>query len=185
MSCVMDEQLGFVKQIAGRLADAGIDYMLTGSMAMAVYAIPRMTRNVDVVIAVSRDHAETLVRLFEPDCYIDSDTVLEAIDDSGMFTIIHNEWIIRADFVVRKNSPYRKTEFERRRQIEVEVSPLFIVAPEDLILSKLEWARETESELQRRDVRDLIASVSDLDWDYIDKWSVQVGIDWLLREVRE
>jgi len=181
----MDEQLEFVKQIANRLGGAGIDYMLTGSMAMAVYAMPRMTRDVDVVIAVDRGHAETLVRLFEADCYIDRDAVLEAIDNTGMFNVIHNKWIIKADFVVRKNSPYRKNEFERRRQTEIEGSPIFVVAPEDLILSKLEWARETGSELQRRDVRDLIFSVTDLDWAYIENWSVQLGIDSLLREVRE
>lgn len=181
----MDEQLEFVNLIARRLTNAGIDYMLTGSMAMAVYATPRMTRDVDVVIAVGRDDAETLVRMFESDCYIDRGAVLEAIDNAGMFNIIHNEWIIKADFVVRKSSPYRVTEFERRRQIEVDSATLFIVAPEDLILSKLEWAQETESELQRRDVRDIISSVTDLEWDYIERWSVQLGVDSLLREVRE
>jgi hypothetical protein len=46
----MDEQLEFVKQIAERLATAGIEYMMTGSMAMAIYASPRMTRDVDVVV---------------------------------------------------------------------------------------------------------------------------------------
>ena len=34
----MDEQLAFVKHIVQRLTSAGIEYMMTGSMAMAVYA---------------------------------------------------------------------------------------------------------------------------------------------------
>ena len=181
----MDEQLEFAKQIASRLTTAGIDYMLTGSMAMAVYATPRMTRDIDLVIAVGRGDVDTLVRLFETDCYIDRTAVVEAIEGAGMFNIIHNEWIIKADFIVRKQSPYRQIEFERRRQIDVQGTPLFIVAPEDLIISKLQWARDTESELQRRDVRDLIATATYLDWDYLEEWSAQVGVDSLLHEVRK
>ena len=46
----MNEQLEFVKQIASRLDSAGIAYMLTGSMALAIYAVPRMTRDIDLVI---------------------------------------------------------------------------------------------------------------------------------------
>ena len=38
----MDEQLEFAKLIASRLDNAGIPYMLTGSMAMTIYSIPRM-----------------------------------------------------------------------------------------------------------------------------------------------
>ena len=88
ISCVMDEQLEFTKQIAVRLASVGIDYMLTGSMAMAVYATPRMTRDIDLVIAVARRDVDSLVRLFETDCYIDRGAVAEAIDGTGMFNII-------------------------------------------------------------------------------------------------
>ena len=46
LSRIVDEQLEFAKQIASRLTSAGIPYMMTGSMAMAVYAPPRMTRDV-------------------------------------------------------------------------------------------------------------------------------------------
>jgi len=153
----MDEQLEFAMQIAGRLASAGIHYMLTGSMAMAVYATPRMTRDIDMVVDIDRGYLDTLVRLFERDCYIDRSAVAEAIESK---------------------------EFERRREINVRGSTLLVVAPEDLIVSKLEWARETGSELQRRDVRDMIASVPVLDWDYLEQWSDRPGLVSILREVR-
>ena len=59
------------------------------------------------------------------------------------------------------------------------------MAPEDLILSKLEWAQQTESELQRRDVQEIVSASTDLDWSYLEKWSTHLGIDVLLRETRE
>lgn len=46
----MNEQLELVKLIAYRLESNGIAYMLTGSMAVAIYAAPMMTRDIDLVI---------------------------------------------------------------------------------------------------------------------------------------
>jgi hypothetical protein len=67
----MDEQLEFVKQIVSRLDSAGLRYMMTGSMAMAVYAVPRMTRDIDIVVEYRPEDAGKLAALFEPDCYVD------------------------------------------------------------------------------------------------------------------
>jgi hypothetical protein len=180
----VDEQLEFVKQIAERLASAGIPYMMTGSMAMAVYATPRMTRDVDLVVECGPDDAPRLVRLFETDCYVDAEAVANAVSTRGMFNIIHNEWITKADFIVRKSDPYRETEFGRRRDVAAGGVRLSVVAPEDLILSKLAWARDTGSELQRRDVRELIASVRDLDWSYLERWAAHLEVSRELTEAR-
>ena len=184
LSSRMDEQLEFVRQIAARLESAGIEYMMTGSMAMALYATPRMTRDVDLVVEVDESDVDTLVALFEPDCYIDRVAVSEAVTTRGMFNIIHSEWVIKADFIVRKPDAYRRTEFERRRQIDVEGTALSVVAPEDLILSKLQWAEQTQSELQRRDVREIVARVSNLDWDYLGAWSARLGMETTLNGLR-
>jgi hypothetical protein len=64
----------------------------------------------------------------------------------------------------------------------VEGLHLFVVAPEDLIISKLEWARDTRSEVQLGDVRNLLAS-AELDRDYLGRWVTRLGLDALYREV--
>jgi hypothetical protein len=180
----VDEQLEFVKQIAERLGSAGIPYMMTGSMAMAVYATPRMTRDVDLVVECAPGDAPRIVSLFETDCYVDAEAVANAIRTRGQFNVIHNEWITKADFIVRKDDPYHKTEFGRRHNVDAAGVRLSVVAPEDLILSKLAWARETRSELQRRDVRELIAAVQDLDWTYLERWAAELAVSRDLQEAR-
>jgi len=180
----MNEQLEFVKQIASRLDSAGIPYMLTGSMAMGLYAVPRMTRDIDVVIECQPDDAATIAALFEADCYVDVESIREAATRQSTFNIIHNEWIIKADFIIRKDEEYRKVEFDRRRQFEIEGAPIWVVAPEDLILSKLKWARESDSELQQRDVQALVESVTDLDWRYLEPWAVTLGVKDMLDQVK-
>ena len=59
-----------------------------------------------------------------------------------------------------------------------------VVAAEDLILSKLVWGKRSRSELQLRDVRQMISTVSELDWKYMQKWATILGIDDLLRKAK-
>ena len=159
--------------------------MLTGSMAMAVYAPPRMTRDIDFVIECGPEDAERLAELFEPDSYADAGAIREAIARESMFNIIHTAWVIKADFIVRKDDEYRRGEFGRRRPVTVEESVIFVATPEDLILSKLAWARESESGLQQRDVRALIDNVANLDWDYLERWAGYLGVLQHLTRIRQ
>lgn len=180
----MDEQLEFLRQIAGRLGTAGLEYMTTGSMAMAVYTTPRMTRDVDVVVECTDRDVDTFMQLFSSDCYIDRTAVAGAIATRGMFNIIHNDWIIRGDLIVRKDDVYRRTEFGRRRVIDIEGTPLNVVAAEDLILSKLKWAQESGSELQRRDVKQMLDADVEIDSNYLRQWATQLGVIELLEEIQ-
>lgn len=172
----MDEQLEFLRLIAARLDGAGIPYMVTGSLAVAVWAVPRMTRDIDVVVDVGAADAQRLTGLFADDCVIDPDAVRDAIARRGMFNVIHAEWIVKADFIVRKDTAYRKVELDRRRWVEVAGTAIAFASPEDLILSKLAWSRDSHSELQRKDARQLVESVEDLDWHYLRTWAEELGV---------
>jgi len=93
-----------------------------------------------------------------------------------MFNVIHTEWIVKADFIVRKDTACRKVELDRRRWLEVAGTTIAFVSPEDLILSKLVWGEDSHSELQRKDVRQLVEAVEDLDWGYLQAWAVELGV---------
>ena len=57
----------------------------------------------------------------------------------------------------------------------------WITSREDLILSKLVWARDTGSEMQLRDVRTLIDEP--VDWLYLKDWASKLGVVAKLDEV--
>ncbi len=109
----------------------------------------------------------------------------EAVKTKGMFNLIHDRYIIKVDFVVRKDTPYRRREFSRKTKISVDGQDLCVVAPEDLILSKLAWAKDSTSEFQLRDVRNLLQSVKGLDRRYLTRWAKQLGVDALYREAAQ
>ena len=181
----MDEQLEFMKMITSRLDSARIPYMLTGSMAMAVYSIPRMTRDIDLVVEITPTDVNKIYSLFSEDCYIDQDSIIQAVHEHGIFNIIHNEWVIKADFVIRGNEEFRREEFARRQKIVIDDVPISVVTAEDLILSKLVWSKQSSSDLQLRDVRQMLCTVSELNWQYMQKWATILKIDDLLYKAKE
>ena len=179
----MSEELDVLKMVTARLAVADIPYMVTGSMANNVYAVPRMTRDIDIVVELSEGDADRIIRLFETDFYIDQETVRLALVERRMFNIIHEAFVVKVDFVVRKDTDYRREEFSRRRSVSMDGQEFFIVAPEDLILSKLDWAKDSRSEMQLNDVRNLLASVEELDHQYLAHWVNRLGLESVYREV--
>lgn len=181
----MDEQLTFVKLIAERLESASIPYMLTGSMAMTFYAVPRMTRDIDLVVEMQSGDVDKLVSLFATDCYIESASVRDALSQHTMFNVIHREWALKADFIIRKENEYRVEEFARRRLLALEELSTYVVAIEDLILSKLVWSRTSRSEVQFRDVGELLKSATHVDYEYLNQWAQTLGVDKALKEIRD
>ena len=167
------------------LDSAGIPYMVTGSVAMAIYALPRMTRDIDLVIECEDADAVRIAQLFESDCYVDIESIRDAIARRSMFNIIHSQWVIKADFIVRKNDEYRKLEFRRRKRFDVEGASIWVVAPEDLVLSKLCWAKNSGSEIQQKDARAIIDSFPHLDWTYLETWAIRLGVKGLLDQVKQ
>jgi len=177
----LQTELDILRDVTNRLNTARIDFMLTGSVAMNHYAQPRMTRDIDLVIALNPGDAEKIAVLFEPDYYVPLGAVAQAIARRGMFNLIHNDSIIKVDCVVLKDEPYRLEEFARRQEVTISGFQTWIVSREDLILSKLYWARDSKSEMQFRDVRNILTPDSDLD--YLQSRADQLGIANLLLEV--
>lgn len=180
----MNDQLSVLKLVTGRLDDAGIPYMLTGSIAAGHYGSPRMTRDIDLVVDLQEDDADRVATMFGDQFDCNADAIRASIVRRSLFNLIHTEAIVKVDFIVRKSTTYREEEFARRRPATIEGHRVWIVSPEDLILSKLLWAKDTRSELQLRDVRQLVSTQSTLDWPYLDRWAPTLGVSELLREAR-
>jgi hypothetical protein len=173
----MLNELEVLKDVSERLDRVGIAYMLTGSVAMNYYAQPRMTRDIDLVVALGPGDAVRIRNIFEPDYYVPADDLERALGSEGM---VHIESVLKVDVIVRKSGDYRQAEFARRQPIELAGFRAWIVSKEDLILSKLLWAKDSRSELQLRDVRSLLATDADLD--YLRGWAQTLGVTVLLEE---
>lgn len=177
----MQNELDVVRDLSERLAELRIPFMLTGSLAMNYYATPRMTRDIDVVIALEPDDVAEFVERLEPSYYVSLQRARQAAVSRSMFNVIHQESVIKVDFIVRKHNDYRLAEFERRIEVQISGFRTFLVSKEDLILSKRVWAKGSRSELQFGDVRNLLAT--GFDDEYVGHWAVSLDVEMLLQEL--
>src|SRR5262249_44845125 len=131
----VSEELEVLKTVGRRLDALGIPYMVTGSMAVSYYGVPPVAPDIDIVIDPAGADAERLCEAFEDGFYVDSTAVRRAVEERGLFNLIHLGSVMKVDFVVRKETEYRREEFARRRRIRVEGQELSLVMPEDLVIS--------------------------------------------------
>lgn len=180
---MISEELEVLRIVAQRLDNAGINYMITGSIAANFYSQPRMTRDIDIVIELPMARVDEIYNLFKGDFYIDRDSIVEAIYKIGMFNIIHNEKVIKIDFIISKGTDFDGQKFQRRISKEIEGIKLSLTSPEYLILSKLLCAKDSHSELQLIDVKNIIYfNKGELNFDYIQGWAEKLSVSRLLQE---
>ncbi|MBA3895278.1 MAG: hypothetical protein H0X69_16600 [Gemmatimonadales bacterium] len=170
------------RRVVHALDAAGIPYMLTGSFASAYHAVPRATQDIDLVIAPDRGQLAELARAFSgPAYYCDLGAAQEALERESLFNVIDLATGWKIDFIIRKSREYSRTEFARRQRVAFEGLELYIATAEDVLLSKLEWAKLGESGRQLEDAAWLLRRRGDdLDFAYLERWvkGLQVGEQW-------
>lgn len=146
--------------------------MLTGSLAAAYYGAPRATQDLDLVIESQPDNLRRFVKdLQSVGLYVDLDSALEALRTGGQFNAIDPSTGWKADLIFRKARAFSESEFGRRQQRELLGIEIALATLEDLIVAKLEWSELGDSELQRRDVRELLEMAGDkIDQAYLEHW---------------
>lgn len=165
-----------------------IPYYITGGVASSTFGDPRATRDLDVVLAVAPLQLERLVIALEAQqFYVPG---VEDVRSGRMKTlgITHQPTISRADLVIAGNGEFDVVKFKRRKLIEViGAGSFYFASPEDVVLNKLRWGRQSRSEKQWRDVLGVLKVQGEtLDFNYLQEWSKKLGIDGdLLQAIAE
>jgi hypothetical protein len=168
-----------LQRIVEILDDERVPYMLTGSLAAAYYATPRATKDIDIVFESDQAGIDRLVsRLQEAALYVDRDAALEALRSQTQFNAIAPTTGWKIDFIVRKERPFSRTEFQRRESASILGIEASLASLEDVLIAKLEWSSLGDSELQRRDVIELLERAGHrLDLEYVDLWVRELGLE--------
>lgn len=180
----MSEEIEVLRIVTQRLNKANITYMISGSIAANYYTVPRMTRDIDIVIELAYPDVNKFIDLFQSDFYIDKEMIKKEILQQGIFNLIHNQYVIKIDFIIRKGTEFQNTAFLRRKKILIETNPMWFISAEDLILAKLDWAKSSHSEMQLKDVQNLLETVKNLDMDYIKVWINKLSLSQIYKEVK-
>ena len=164
-----------------------IPYLVGGSMASAVQGVVRATIDADLVADIHLEQVQQLSEMLENEFYIDPEKIMNAVLYNGNFNLIHLDSMFKVDVFILKRRPFDLNEMRRRVLRNVGDSPadrLYFSSAEDTILAKLEWFRKSGeiSERQWRDVQGILGLQSkQLDFEYLQKWSLDLGIQDLLQ----
>lgn len=164
--------------ITTALDEMGVPYMITGNIALNFYTLPRSTRDIDLVIEALPEKAEDFIQQFNGPFYLEPNTVRQEWVGKGvgMFNLIDQQTFYKIDFIVRKPTRYETVKFNRRQKMDLGDRSVWVISPEDLILSKLQWVQQLQSERQLSDITQLLKS-PDLDLAYLQHWIRQLNLE--------
>jgi len=157
-------------------------------VALSLWAVPRTTHDVDIVVALPAARIAEFCAHFPPDrYYIDPAAMAEAFRHTnqpsrGMYSFIHILSGLKLDlFPLRPSDPVQVSTLQHR--VQEELTPglcAAVCAPEDLLIQKLEWYTLGQSQSQFQDCLNLVLAdqeraVPQIDWARVDNWTRRLG----------
>jgi hypothetical protein len=179
---VLAEPTAVTLKVVDILERFEIRYLIGGSFASAIHGVARMTADVDLVVDLSLNQVDPLVRALEGEFYVDAEAIRDAVRRRQSFNLIHLATMFKVDIFILKHRPFDDAQFERRERHAISRDPerqAYVATAEDNILAKLEWYRmggET-SDRQWNDVQSVLKTQGGrLDLDYLRHWAVALSV---------
>jgi len=161
-------------KVAQILEQLDIPYAITGGMAVFVWARPRFTADIDIIVLMAQRHIALLaeaVQALSDASYIDTAVMRRALERHGEFNFIDGATGVKVDFFAMEGTPFDRSQLNRRMPQHILGHHVYFVSPEDLILSKLLWFQLGESAKQYEDIVSILRMQPKLDWKYLKKWA--------------
>ncbi len=168
-----------LKHLINAFESLGIKYFVTGSMASIFYGEPRFTNDIDVVADIRDEHIPGLLKIFpEDEFYLSEDAIRDAIRHNYQFNIIHPSSGLKIDIVISKEDDFDKSRFKRTKRITpIEETQANFSSPEDVVIMKMKYYKEGESEKHIRDILSILKISGDIiDRDYINLWAKKLNL---------
>lgn len=148
--------------------------------------------DVDLVADMADSHVSEFLKCFGKDFYLSETAIRGAIRSKSWFNLIHLPTSFKVDVFVSRQRAFDANAMNRAKVEQLgdrQLLKIHLATPEDSIISKLEWYRQTHetSERQWNDVTRLLKLLGDTaDMKYLRESAESVGVqDLLERLLRE
>lgn len=148
-----------------KLAEQNIDYIITGSVASIIYGEPRLTHDIDIVILLEAEKAGKIADAFEseefysPPVEVIKNEILRSA--RGHFNIIHFETGFKADIYLAGNDDFLHWALNNKQNVEFYGKKISIAPPEYVIIKKLEFYKEGNSQKHLTDIQKMVITSKD------------------------
>jgi hypothetical protein len=164
----------------GPLETAGIPYLVSGSVATAIYGEPRNTLDIDLAVFPAPAQLGMFPQLFpETEFYLPPVEVI-ALEcrraTRGHFSIIHQATGLKADIYPSRNHPCLAWAMAHQRRISLPSGEVVLAPPEYVILHKLDFYREGGHHKHLRDIAGVI-NQQELDLPFLTEATTRLGLE--------
>ncbi|MFA5293420.1 MAG: hypothetical protein WC496_10345 [Phycisphaerae bacterium] len=181
------QDIAVLEKLLNVLDNMNIAYVIGGSMASSTYGTARFTQDADITVEPFGPICDKFIEALKNDFYVSKEAMNQALQSKISFNIIHLATAFKIDIFVRPEKEFYRQMFSRSRKLKLgniakEVS---FVSPEDIILLKLDWYRQSgcNSERQWTDVLGVLSiQKNSLDFDYLKNWAKKLGLNDLLQK---
>ena len=152
-----------------------IQYMISGSMAMNFYSVSRATRDIDIVVHMQEKDINNFIKNLT-NFYFNKDTIIKETRNHGMYNIVDLETGFKIDIILLKKTDYFKEAFSNKlikNELGFEID---VISLEDLIIAKLIWIQQLQSDRQKEDITMLLNNTK-TNIEYIKKWVDTLNIN--------
>jgi len=157
--------------------------MMTGGIAAIFHGKPRLTHDFDIVVEIETEDILKLINAFKDEFYIDEETIHKAVENRSLFNLIHQDSGIKVDFWLMRDDNFDKKRFERRERHTYSGREIFFSTPEDIILIKLLWHKETQIQKHMDDALGIVEVQQKLDMAYLEEWTEKLTIQEIFNEL--
>jgi len=159
-----------------------VPYMIVGSIASIQYGEPRYTADIDLTLSLPVARAHEIPTFFpEPDYYCPPlDVLIVELQrrERAHFNVIHLPSGFKGDFYPCHHQPYYEWAMAHRRSVEIDGHPRCFAPPEYVILWKLLYYREGQSEKHLRDISAMLFVQGDsIDINILEQAIAALGLD--------
>ena len=155
-----------------------ISYYVTGGVAAVAYGETRTTQDLAVVLAVEFTELTRIAAIFETAGFY-----VSGLDDviakrMSSFQVTQIATISRADLMIPAETEFSRIQLARRQTIPISTGrDVYFASPEDVIINKLIWGKQSQSEKQWRDVLSIMKTQREgLEYNYLKEWTNKLGI---------
>lgn len=165
------------RRVVDALEKISARYVVVGSTAASAWGVARSTRDIDVVAVITRETVDAFLgALGNNEIYVPVDDAKAAAANGGSFNVLHTTTGGKVDvFVCLTSDAFESSRLDRRMRLKVLGIDTWVSTPEDVVLSKLLWRVQTQSEVQWRDCVE-VAATQKLDVTYLRLWAAQLDI---------
>ncbi len=177
----MNPPISLTLRVADALSASGISYLITGSFASNYYGIPRSTKDADFVVQLGSALGGDFGKRLGDEFILDPQLSFETVTGTYRQYVRHRRSKFKIELFLLSPDPHDQERFRRRIEVDLSGQKVWLLSAEDVIVSKLRWARNKDID----DIRNVMTVQRQrLDWTYIESWCTRHGTTGMMEQVR-